>query len=122
MDNNIKKPKNKVWLENGIVYYVISKPVDEKEAILLDNFGTEFINSGQAFYIIIDIRQSSQFTSGARKVWVKFLQNSNAKKVAIFGGNIFVRTLASFVIAATHKKNIKFFNNKINALKWLMEK
>ncbi len=115
-----KTPNNKVWLENGVVCYVMSSEVDEQEAILLNNIGLEYIDSGEASFILIDLQQqSSKFTSAARKIWVKFLQNTKIKKAAMFGGNIIVRTLASFVIAAAGKKNIKFFVAKEEALKWL---
>ncbi len=121
MDNNSgqETPNNKVWVEDEVVYYVMSCEVDECEAVLLNSIGLEYINSGKASFILIDLQQSSKFSSAARKTWVKFLQNTKIKKAAMFGGNIIVRTLASFVIAAVGKKNIKFFAAKEEALKWL---
>ncbi len=122
MDNNSEQetPNNKVWLEGDIVCYGLSNEVDEREAILLNDVGLEYINSGKASFVLIDLQQqSSKFSSVARKIWVKFLQNTKIKKAAMFGGNIIVRTLASFVIAAAGKKNIKFFAAKEEALKWL---
>ncbi|OGD67352.1 hypothetical protein A2442_01145 [Candidatus Campbellbacteria bacterium RIFOXYC2_FULL_35_25] len=118
-----KKSKNKVWMEENIVYYILSTEVDEQEAILLNDIGGSYINSGQASYVLIGLqKQSSKFSSSARKIWVRFLQNENIKRVAMFGGNVVVRTLASFVIAATGKKNIKFFSEKDKALEWLLGK
>lgn len=110
---------NKVWCKDGIVHYTITAPVDENEATRLDTVGEEFINKGEASFVLIDIEQSQQFSSAARKVWVKFLQNPKIKKTAIFGGNVFVRTLASFVIAAAGKANIKFFETEQQALDWM---
>jgi len=119
-DQNTQKTNtNDVWCKDGIVHYVIAAPVDEKEAIRLDTVGEEFINKGEALFVLIDIEQSQEFSSAARKIWVKFLQNSKIKKTAIFGGNVFVRTLASFVIAAAGKANIKFFETEQQALDWL---
>lgn len=97
---------------------MIAIPVDEKEAVRLDVLGEEFINKGEASFVVIDIHRSSDFSSAARRTWVKFLQNPKIKKTAIFGGNVFVRTLASFVIAATGKNNIKFFSSEQAALGW----
>ena len=117
VDQNTQKTNiNDVWCKDGIVHYVIAAPVDEKEAIRLDTVGEEFINKGEALFVLIDIEQSQEFSSVARKIWVKFLQNSKIKKTAIFGGNVFVRTLASFVIAAAGKANIKFFETEQQAL------
>lgn len=118
-DQNQKVPANDVWCKDGIVFYTISVPVDEKEAIRLDTTGEELINKGEASFVLIDIQQSNDFSSAARKIWVKFLQNPRIKKTAIFGGNVFVRTLASFVIAATGRPNIKFFATKEDALTWI---
>ena len=118
-DQNTQKTNtNDVWCKDGIVHYTIAAPVDEKDAIRLDTTGAEFINRGEASFVLINIQQSINFSSGARRVWVKFLQNPKTKKAAIYGGNIFVRTLASFVIAATGKTNIKFFETEQQALDW----
>lgn len=113
-----KTNTNEVWCKDGIVYYTMVAPVDENEAIRLDTVGEEFINKGEASFVLIDIEQSQEFSSAARKKWVKFLQNPKIKKTAIFGGNVFVRTLASFVIAAAGKANIKFFETEQQALDW----
>lgn len=117
-DPDTNPSKNKVWCKDGILYYTIVTSVDEQEAIRLDTVGEEFINKGETSFVLIDIQQSSDFSSAARKTWVKFLQNPRIKKTAIFGGNVFVRTLASFVIAAVGKADIKFFETEQDALKW----
>ncbi len=110
---------NKIWCKDGIVHYIISAPVDDKEAFQISHGGVEFLEKQNASIVMIDLRQSTQFSSEARKIWVKFLQNPKIKKTAIFGGNVFVRTLASFVIAASQKKNIKFFTTEEDALEWI---
>jgi len=118
--NTIETPGgNKIWCKDEIVHYLISAPVDDKEASQMSKEGTRFLENKDASMVIIDLKQSTQFSSEARKIWVKFLQNLKIKKTAIFGGNVFVRTLASFVIAASQKKNIKFFTTKEEALEWI---
>src|SRR3989344_2270291 len=95
-ENAIKTPGgNKFWYKGDIAYYLISAPVDEKEAIQLRDAGWKCVESGGASRVLIDIQQSSQFSSAARKIWVEFLKHPKIKKTAIFGGNVFVRTLAS---------------------------
>lgn len=110
---------NKVWCKDDIIHYLISAPVDESEASSLNEGGLKFVEEGTASRVLIDLKKSTQFSSEARKVWVKFLQNPQIKKTAIFGGNVFVRTLASFVIAASQNKNIKFFTTEEDAREWL---
>lgn len=114
-----KTNTNEVWCKDGIVHYTITAPVDEEEAMRLDVLGEEFINKGEASYVLINIEQSKEFSSSARRAWVRFLQNPKIKKTAIFGGNVFVRTLASFVIAAAGKATIKFFETEEQAREWL---
>jgi len=121
MDENAKGNKNEFWCENGILYYTLTMPVDEKEAIRLNEGGSVCLDSGAVSRVIIDLQRSMTFSSAARKIWVKFLQNPHIKKTALFGGNVFVRTLASFVIAATNRKHMKFFSSKEEATRWLLE-
>jgi len=123
-EKNATKTKNgnKVWCSDDIVHYIISAPVDDTEASEISGIGVDFLESKNASAVVIDLKQSTQFSSEARKIWVKFLQNSKIKKTAIFGGNVFVRTLASFVIAASQKKNIKFFTTEEEAFKWVKVK
>ncbi len=113
--------KNNVSCKDNIIQYVISAPVDEEEAERLSAVGIGCLNNDEAIYVLIDLKQSTQFSSEARRKWVTFLQNSKIKKTAIFGGNVFVRTLASFVIAASKSKNIRFFTTKEEAKDWLVD-
>jgi hypothetical protein len=117
-DTNTNSNENKVWCKDGILYYTIVAPVDEQEATRLDTIGENYINKGEASFVVIDIEKSKEFSSAARKTWVKFLQNQKIKKAAIVGGNVFVRTLASFVVTAAGKANIKFFETEQSALEW----
>ena len=42
------------------------------------------------------------------------------EKIAVYGGNVIARTVGSFVLAAAVGiKNVKLFENKERALKWL---
>lgn len=110
---------NKIWYTQNTIHFCISAPVDENEVVLLRDKGLEFINKGCAVYIIIDLKHPTRPSFAVRKIWTDFLQNPKLKKVAIFGGNMFARTLASFVIATTHKKNIKIFSTENEVLAWL---
>lgn len=114
-------PKNDVSCSDNIVRYTMCTPVDLDEAVRLSTVGKGYIDGGQAQYVIIDLHQSTEFSSAARKVWVGFLQNDKIKKTALFGGNLFVKTLATFVIAATGKKDIRFFNSEEEANAWIKE-
>ncbi len=118
-EQNAKTQENEVTCENGVVMYRLVVPVDDKEAKRIDAIGRAFLDHKQADRVLIDIRRSSEFSSAARKQWVEFLRNPNIVKTAIFGGNVFVRTLATFVIGASQMKNIKFFTTEQEAIEWL---
>ena len=112
--NNVSCPPGE-----RVVLYSINSDVDEGEANRLYGFGKQCFDDGIADFVLIDLKSSSEFSSAARKVWVDFLKDERIKKTAIFGGNVFVRTLASFVIAASRKKNIKFFLIEKDAREWI---
>jgi len=78
-----KTTKNDVSCKDDIVHYIIASPVDAKESGKLSSVGIEYLNNGEASYVLINLKQSTQFSSDARKTWVKFLQNSKIKKTAI---------------------------------------
>ena len=85
----------------------------------LDHAGREFLDRGEATRVLIDIRRSTDFSASARKRWVTFLQHPSITRTAIFGGNTFIRTLATFVIGASRRKNIRFFKTEQEARTWL---
>ncbi len=121
-DKIIIKNKNRVACsDDRVVFYHIDSDVDENDAQRLNDFGKDCFEKNLADYVLIDLKASTEFSSVARKIWVEFLQDARIKKTAIFGGNVFVRTLASFVIAATGKRNIKFFSVEKNARAWFNE-
>lgn len=118
-EQDTKTLKNEVTCEKGMVVYRLLAPIDDREGERLDTEGRAFLDRKEADRVIIDIRRSSYFSSAARKRWTNFLQNPEIVKTAIFGGNTFVRTLATFVIGAAQRKNIKFFATENEALEWL---
>jgi len=52
---------------------------------------------------------------------MKYINKLGFKKVAISGGNILIKVTVLFAIGASRLKNIKYFKNEKEALKWLKE-
>ena len=104
---------NKVWCKESIIHYLISSPVEEEGALLLKKEGVNFIEETGVSKVLIDLKKSTQFSSEARKIWVEFLKHPKIEKTAVLGGSVFIKTLASFVIAASKKKNIKFLKQTV---------
>lgn len=113
--------RNEVFCEDNIVNFSIRAAINPEEALRLSTVGRDLIESCAAAYILIDLHQSTEFSSSARKIWAEFLKNDKIKRAAIFGGNVFIKTIATFVIAATGKKNVRFFNTKEEARAWIKE-
>ncbi len=113
--------KNEVLCADNIVRYTMRTFVDHDEAVRLSTIGKDFIDAGQAQYVLIDLRKSTEFSAPAGKIWIEFLNNDKIKKTALFGGNVFVRSFATFVVTTTGKKDIKFFNNDDEAIRWFKE-
>ncbi|MHB8651644.1 MAG: SpoIIAA family protein [Minisyncoccota bacterium] len=114
--------ENIVACDQGVLRYRLLGSVDEKEAERLDTVGREYLDRGEASAVLIDMQHSNDFSSAARRRWVGFLQHPAIRCTAIFGGNVFVRTLAAFVMGASQKKNIKFFATEKEALAWIETK
>lgn len=111
--------ENVVTCDKGILRYQLLGSVDEKEAERLDTVGRAYLDRGEARAVLIDMQRSNDFSSAARRRWVGFLQHPAIRCTAIFGGNVFVRTLAAFVMGASQRKNIKFFATEAEALAWI---
>lgn len=114
-------PQNEIWCDAKILRYRLVAPIDEAEANRLDTLGRGFLDRKEACAVLIDMQRSSDFSSAARKRWVSFLQHPEIKRTAIFGGSVFVRTLAAFVIGASQRQNIRSFATEAEALDWLQK-
>jgi len=49
----------------------------------------------------------------------RMIKDSNFKKIAIYGGDIVIRTVASFIVSASGVKKMRVFSNQEEAFKWL---
>ena len=125
LENNRKLEEMSVWVDKeGIVNIKMIKDLTSENVKTLIREGRELAkNFLRKSKVIIDISSGlSSIPFQLRKEiggYVKELVESPGfEKVAIFGG-IIARTIASFIIAASGEKNIKVFETKEEALKWL---
>ena len=125
---NSKEEKSKVWIgKDGILNIVISMQNPEENIIdLLEEVKKVLSALGDRVKILVDISgsvlghmRSSQLRKGVAKNVNEWRQKVNFEKAALFGGDAIRRTISSFVITATGLKNIKVFETKEEALKWL---
>jgi len=126
----MEEEKNKAWLdEDGIVNIRIAKIITPERALELTGEAEEllldFKGEGRVFINIIPFVgpfiATPKFRRDMAEKMRRMMKGSNFKKVAICGGNITIRTIVSFIIAASRVRQMKVFSNKEDALKWLKE-
>jgi len=80
-------------------------------------------NPGKYFNWLIDLTTTGKMKnmpSQSRKNYATFAKNKQIKKVAVAGGGAVVRTIVSFIISLTgRKENFKWFGDRNLALEWL---
>jgi len=125
---NNRDEKSKVWLrEDGIVYVVVGKTVSEEEVMDLIDKIEEILKSvpGKAKVLVdvgtVAVIRSSSFRNKLAKRLRDTVESRGVEKAAFFGQKLITRTIVSFIVMASGLKNLKVFENKEKALKWLKE-
>jgi len=82
-------------------------------------------SSGQKDILIninsLSIIRSSQFRKRTAERIITVAKSIGFRKVALFSSNVIVRTIASFIVAASKISNMKVFANEEEALTWLKQ-
>ena len=127
-DNKEENKDDRVWMgDNGIIYVEVADRLNQESVFELFEKIVEMLRtfSGRR-KLLIHINQSTIFTPSS--LWRKEITNKiiaaskelEFEKIAVYGGNVIARTVGSFVLAAAVGiKNVKLFENKERALKWL---
>jgi hypothetical protein len=110
--------QSRVLLKGTLIEFTIEGVISMDDALALHEAGIKLLDSGMGRDVIIDLTRSKGFSAQARKKWVSFLRHPSIHRTAIVGGSIFIRTVASFVIAAAGVTNIRFFENAKEAVAW----
>ncbi len=115
--------ENKVTLiEKNIVNVVAVGFQSDATAFALNDINYKLLASTtEVLHFLIDLNLAGKNSQGARKQWTKISEESRTGKIALFGLHPVARVLASFVIGVSRNKEMRFFNTRNDALKWLME-
>lgn len=77
---------------------------------------------GKPIYSLVNMDGITEADSGARAAVIPILQKVPFQKIAIYGGNLFIRTLAKFVITVTRDiSHMQYFSSREEAEKWLSQ-
>lgn len=123
-DNKENKPR---LGEDGFLHVKMSKKVNtEVVKFAVDEYKKIVNNNSAKPGISIDVAQvnlvsSSSFRRDTAAILKEVYNNPGFKKIAIWGGNLFLNTVILFIIKTTRLENIKFFSTEGEALKWLKE-
>lgn len=108
-----------VSIEGDIVRYKMADLIDDEKIIRLINVGTQILDEDISSLILVDLNGVQKFSLGARGYWTQFFKNPQIKKIAIFGGDQFVKTIISFVTSSLPDGKAQFFSTENEALSWL---
>lgn len=76
-------------------------------------------STAKPLLVLVDGTQSPRFTAGARKSFLELNRDARIGAAAIWGVDRYTRVLADFVLRATSRKNIAFFDTEQQAIDWL---
>lgn len=104
-----------VLLEGKQTYQAIRHASDEMDAL-----SSKLRREGKPVYVLVDISKMGGHDSGARREGYERLFTIYYDKFAMFGGGLFLKSVANLVVKATKLGNkVKVFNTREEAIRWL---
>jgi hypothetical protein len=80
----------------------------------------EAATEAEPLLVLTDSSRSGKLSSGARKLSVEINRDPRMGKTAVIGeGRRYFRVMAGFILKATGRDNIRFFDSEEEALTWL---
>ena len=119
LDTQQKKFDATMSIEDDVIKYTAVDMVNEKEVSHLLDIGQKALGRKIVSLVLVDINNTLSFSLGVRGHWIRFLKDPHIKKTAVFGGDRFAKTVASFIITASGSDSTSLFNTEEEALKWL---
>lgn len=71
------------------------------------------------YVVLIDFSKAGKSSAEARQIWNEMGDEDKKRKIALTGLGAVAKVIASFAIAFTRNKNMRFFTTRKEALKWL---
>lgn len=97
--------------------------IDVVEAYVQDL--TPYLNAAtdtNKLRIILFAGDEGKYSSDARRRFTELNQDSRMGRIAMVGANRFNRVIATIILKATGKENIRFFDTEAEGIAWLNEK
>lgn len=94
----------------------------KKSMTIAARLASRLKTQGEDVMILADLTRLEKSTSESRKASLEALQSLPYDKIALFGGNLYVRHLANLIIKAAGKESVvKIFAARKQAEAWLRE-
>jgi hypothetical protein len=128
-NQSIDKEEKIVWEEDGIIKTSCVAAYGEEK---IKEFTSQFLKlletaNGKGRALVDATASGGKATTSlaGRKIYVEFGRQAIAEKIAIFGVNALQKVVASFIMKSINIgagiKELKFFKEKEEAIKWLKE-
>jgi len=130
----MEKKEREIWVEGSriylgeanIIYVTAAGPPDEspdeKTAIANMEATVKLASMVEGkVKLLVDITKAGQQSAETRKVWKEYTESEKFGKFALVGLHPVAQVVASFVMGACKKKDMRFFKTKQAALVWLKE-
>ena len=73
----------------------------------------------EPLYAILDATRAGKLSAKARNIFFGLNRDSRVGQVAVIGTRRYLRVLGSFILKATRRDNIGFFDTEEQAIAWL---
>ena len=112
---------NKVFINDlGFIEQVYDEVQDFSSVQGSMDEARQLLSDNKSKLVLVDVSKIRTTNSGAREAAVVFLRESKFTKLAVFGGNIFIKNLANLVIRASgQNQKSQVFKTRDEAVSWL---
>ena len=120
-DREIWIGENRIYIDkDNIVHQALVGIIEDDLANEIGRITLGLTKPDTKIRILMDLNKSGQPSSKARKSFLQIAETKKIEKIALFGLGPVSRVIAAFVMGLT-RKDMRFFKNKEEALKWLKE-
>ena len=108
--------------DDGILQSTLTGDMSDKDAKAYREDMVSFLEAtteAEPLHALIDSSRLGKMSPASRKAVVEVSRDPRLGKAAVVGANRYARVLGSFIMKATERDHIRFFDSEEEALAWL---
>jgi hypothetical protein len=108
--------------EDGILRATFIGNTDKEEAEAYHKDMVQFLelsSEEKPLHLIVYVDRAGKFSAEARKSFSRLNEDPRMGNIAYLGANRFVRVITGFVLKASGRHNMRFFDSETQAVTWL---